>query len=81
MSKEAWNHILTYKEEVVAGRTIMDIWSIEDVEFQAERLDISITNDETKEILYKMSNIDAEVGINWKVIEFYLYQLERENNE
>ena len=73
MSKEAWNHILTYKEEVIAGRTIMDIWSIEDIYCQAGNNDMKISEEDAINILCEIyDEKDACIGINWDLIDIHL---------
>jgi hypothetical protein len=53
---------------------IASIWSIEDVQGRAEDNGGKIpTDDEAKEILYQIDkNHDANEGINWDVIDYYL---------
>ncbi len=73
MSKEDWDHILTYKEEVIAGRTIMDIWSIDDIYDQAENNDMKLSEEDAINILCEIDEEkDAYIGINLDLIDIYL---------
>ncbi len=67
------------KEEVyrrladIEGHVAVAIWQREDVFDMAKRLDIEITEEQADEILDEMDHRqDAEVGISWDTIEFYL---------
>lgn len=48
-------------------------WHIDDVAALAELNDFDITPDQCREVLLRAKkNHDAEIGINWGVLEFYL---------
>jgi len=54
-------------------KTIEIKWSTEDILAQAENLDIELTEDQADEILESLEdNHDANIGINWDVISFYI---------
>jgi hypothetical protein len=48
-------------------------WCTEDIICQAEEHDVTITNEEAREVLMMMKkHHDASVGINWEVIDIYI---------
>ena len=54
-------------------KTIAIKWSTEDVLWQAEQLDLELTEDQADDILESLENRhDASVGINWDVISFHI---------
>lgn len=57
-------------------KTITITWSTEDVLTRAEELEIDITEEQADQILEKMDREhDATIGINWDVIDTYLYDI------
>jgi hypothetical protein len=57
-------------------KTIAIKWSTEDVLWQAEQLDLELTEDQADDILESLENRhDASVGINWDVISFHIENL------
>ena len=75
MSKDRWKHISSFKDEVIEGRVIMDIWTVEDVIAQAENNDMEISEKDAIDILCKINeNKDACIGINWDLIDIYLME-------
>jgi len=56
-------------------KTIVIKWSTYDVQFVAENMEIELTEQEADQILEKLEYYhDAELGINWGVIENYIQQ-------
>lgn len=54
-------------------KTITIKWSTDDILYIAERFEIELTEQEANSILEKMEYYhDAEIGINWGVIESYI---------
>jgi hypothetical protein len=54
-------------------RTIEIKWSTEDVLMQADAMDIELTEEQADDILDSLENKhDANIGINWDVISFYI---------
>jgi len=54
-------------------KTIVIKWSTEDVLWQAEQLDLELTEDQADDILESLENKhDASIGINWDVISFHI---------
>jgi hypothetical protein len=54
-------------------KTIEIKWSTEDVLLQAENAGFELTEDQADEILESLKdNHDANIGINWDVISFYI---------
>jgi hypothetical protein len=48
-------------------------WSTEDVLWQAEQMDLKLTEDQADDILDTLeARHDASVGINWDVISFHI---------
>jgi len=84
MSQSDWDHIESYKQAFIDGQAIADIWSAVDVQTLLEQqqdmdkppkylLGKELTDDDVREILYRVqANFDAEQGINWFQIEYYL---------
>lgn len=56
------------------GKTIIaDPWSIEDIESMAQRIDINITEAQCEVVMHRIvDNFDANIGINWDVIEYHI---------
>ena len=86
MSQANWDHIERYKQSIIQGDTIADIWGTDDVrEMFSQIMDLpkppkyligkELTDDDARSILgMVMEGFDAEQGINWYQIE---YQIER----
>jgi len=86
MSQADWEHIESYKQAIIDGQAIADIWSAVDVqEMFGQLTDMDkppkyllgkeLTDDDIQEILYMVqAGFDAEQGINWFQIEYYLSQ-------
>jgi len=57
-------------------REILDcIWLEDDVFVKAEDMEIELTRNQMKNIISNMENKhDAEVGVNWDVIEYWIDQ-------
>lgn len=54
-------------------RTIEIKWSTEDVLMQADAMDIKLTEEQADDILDSLEEKhDANIGINWDVISFYI---------
>lgn len=53
------------------GETILrDDWGIDDVQSVAEDMDIELTDEQAERVLHIASKtFDANIGINWEVIE------------
>ncbi len=60
--------------ETINGRTVLrDDWHIEDVMQVAEQMGIEITEADAEWVLNDLAdNFDANIGINWDVIEMAL---------
>ncbi len=60
--------------EKVKGKIVLrDDWHIEDVMQVAEQMGIEITEDDAEWVLNDLAdNFDANIGINWDVIEMAL---------
>lgn len=53
---------------------IYSAWNIEDISVKAEQMGIYLASAEMEEILHNMiHHHDAELGINWDVIESYIF--------
>ena len=86
MSQANWDHIERYKQSIIQGDTIADIWGTDDVrEMFSQIMDLpkppkyligkELTDDDARSILdMVLECFDAEVGINWYQIE---HQIER----
>lgn len=59
------------------GETILrDDWSVADVHSAAEGMEIELTDDQAEKVLERIADrFDANLGINWDVIEFHIDQL------
>ena len=56
-----------------------EIWSVDDVKEMADNLDVTLTDEQAKEVLERMdSNFDATVGNNWDVMEYYIHEVSAE---
>jgi hypothetical protein len=54
-------------------KTIAIKWSTEDVLWQADNLDIELTEQQADDILESLAEgHDSTIGINWDVISFYI---------
>lgn len=54
--------------------TISIKWSAIDVKERAKQIEVEITDDQAKEVLSLMDNKhDANIGINWEVIDEWIY--------
>lgn len=73
MSQYDWDHIERYKQQVIDGDVIMDIWCNDDVVAQATQGGITLTNDEARSVLESVNNNpDACTGINWDVLDCHI---------
>ena len=74
MSQENWDRLeRLYKQAIINGMSITNIWSDEDVEYQAEQDEVTLTRDEVRDVLSLMDNDhDACIGINWDVISYHI---------
>ena len=55
-----------YDEETEVAYTL---WVAEDITDYAKGMNISLTDEEVELVINKLNKYDAEVGINWHVIE------------
>ena len=57
-------------------------WCTEDVIWQADNMDIELTEEQADDILYDLAHYhDASIGINWDVISFHIENyFESKNN-
>lgn len=54
-------------------KTINIKWSTDDVLWRAEDMNVKITEEQADDVLSLLeSNHDANVGINWDVIDYYI---------
>jgi hypothetical protein len=54
-------------------KTIAIKWCTQDILWQADNLDVELTEDQADDILESLEhNHDATIGINWDVISFYI---------
>ena len=54
-------------------KTIAIKWCTQDILWQADNLDVELTEDQADDILESLeNNHDATIGINWDVISFYI---------
>ena len=75
MSENNWKLINSFRNEVIEGKAIMDIWIVDDVIDRAKDLDMEISEEDAIDILYKINeNKDACIGINWDLIDIYLME-------
>jgi hypothetical protein len=75
MSESKWKHINGYRNEVIEGRAIMDIWTVDDVIDRAKDLDMEIPEEEAIDILQQVNeNKDACIGINWDVLDRFIME-------
>ena len=57
--------------------SISVVWNIEDV----QSLEPKVTDEQAMEVLQlALDNHDANVGINWEVLEFWISQVYKEND-
>ena len=69
MSQSDWNHIESYKQSIIDGKAIADIWSINDILAPNQQLN----EDDAKQILKNVQRYkDADQGINWIVIDSHI---------
>lgn len=77
MSQDRWNRIEEYKQQIIDGEAIAVIWSIDDVQWIANLR--PVTEHQCKETLRRLQEKhDAEIGINWDVIDTTLDHVLRE---
>ena len=70
------NEIKDYGNGYNSENSIQIIWAIEDVRSTIEQYDLKIelTDDECLDVLYRLAdNHDANLGICWDTIYYYLY--------
>jgi hypothetical protein len=67
-------HAVRLQEQIKkAADKVFFPWCTEDIICQAEEHDVTITNEEAKDVLMMMEkHHDASVGINWEVIDVYI---------
>jgi len=66
-------NVTDFESQNKGSKTIAIKWSTEDVLWQAEQLDLELTEDQADDILESLENKhDASVGINWDVISYYI---------
>jgi|GEM_PF-4767444 hypothetical protein len=66
-----------HDKAVADGTTIVSVWSVEDVYGLATDPDYPITEDDAKSVLWSVKkNFDANVGVNWEVLQYYLDDLD-----
>jgi hypothetical protein len=85
MSQSDWDHIESYKQAIIDGRVIADIWGTNDVLAEYERSSPreQLNEDDAKQILKNVQRYkDADHGINWIVIDSHIddYLENREEN-
>jgi len=69
----AYSHVEQYEHEINAGRSIAVIWSISDVQMQAEIDGIELSDEQAVAVLQNIEQRhDAEVGVNWDVISIHI---------
>lgn len=63
--------------EMVNGKPVLrDDWNIEDIMSVADCMDVQITEDDAALVLEIVAdNFDANVGINWQVIEYAIERI------
>ena len=75
MSQSDWNHLESYKQSIIDGKAIADIWSVDDVlsEHKLSHHKSPLTEDDAKQILeITQQRMDANDGINWIVIDSHI---------
>jgi hypothetical protein len=71
MSKSDWKNIAEYRQQIIDGEAIAIVWTVEDVEYLANLR--SCTTHQAKEVLKRaFDKHDAEIGINWDVLDAIL---------
>lgn len=62
---------------------IMNIWEKDDILATADKLKFKLSNDQVRDVLSMLERKhDANIGINWNVIEFWVEEIvDQENNE
>jgi len=46
-------------------------WKFDDIDFVAEQMEVELTEEQKNQVLLNLAeNFDAEVGINWNVLEY-----------
>ncbi len=57
-------------------KTISISWSTNDVLMLADEMQVEITEEQAEEVLDRLVEFhDADVGINWGIIEFYIEEI------
>ena len=61
---------LKYLQELPADSPcVVEIWSVDDIQMQAEQMDIELTDEQAQHVLDAVDHrFDACMGINWDVI-------------
>ena len=75
MSQSDWNRIEAYKQSIIDGKAIADIWGTNDVLAEYERSSPreQLNEDDAKQILKNVQRYkDADQGINWIVIDSHI---------
>tara|TARA_B110000495_G_C22985932_1_gene580061 strand:- start:819 stop:1064 length:246 start_codon:yes stop_codon:yes gene_type:complete len=71
------NRRTTMKLDEKETTSISVVWNIEDV----QSLEPKVTDEQAMEVLQlALDNHDANVGINWGVLEFWISQVYKEND-
>jgi len=80
MSEGRWNAVESYKEDIIDGNTIVSIWSIQDVEYQAKDDGVLLSLEEQRRVLRLVyDHHDTSVGINWENISYWINEVYEEN--
>ena len=75
MSQSDWDHIESYKQAIIDGRVIADIWGTNDVLAEYERSSPreQLNEDDAKQILKNIQRYrNSDYGINWGVIDAHI---------
>ena len=77
LQKTSTTSLARHDKAVADGTTIVSAWSVEDVYGLAEDSGYPITEDDAKSVLSSVKkNFDANVGVNWEVLQYYLDDLD-----
>lgn len=69
-------------DDIESGCSIAVIWCDEDVQSVADNYDVALTDAEVQQILLMLKRRhDAEIGINWDVIDYWVTETIRERSE
>ena len=77
LQKTSTTSLARHDKAVADGTTIESPWSVEDVYGLAEDSGYPITEDDAKSVLSSVKkNFDANIGVNWEVLQYYLDDLD-----